>query len=1030
MSEIKLSPSQQDAVNKTGKNLLVMASAGSGKTFVLIQRLLKRIKDDRISIDQIIAMTFTDAASIEMRNRLSKALKEKIAECDDSEEKAYLNLQLAKLVDAKISTIHSFCLDITKQYYYLLGISKNTCNNLIDEATAKQAKHLFLQEIFAQKYNTDKDLFLDLAKQTGCRVFNFDELEKLIGDVLNHANEKPDPVKWLKSLKYDHEINELEDVNPHTLKGLVDAIKLDLAVFIELYAKIIDLPAYCENEDLKIKLQELINLLEIDDYALLINALNNNLQLPKKVRGDDNPEFIEYSAQAETIGKNLAKKLIPIGVVIKLKQRIKPLNNLFLDIACELYTKFQDYKQSHEYIDFNDFEHYAYQILTMNDGAIAKTYRDQYKEILIDEFQDTNDIQYKMASLIAHDNLFLVGDVKQSIYRFRGARPDIMVALSKRDDFECLFLEDNYRSKKNIVTFNNEVFNELMNINGHNFVEKDAQKAEVPEQSQGMHEIIFGKVALPDDQKKNKDLIKTQGLAEWIIDLVQNEGLDFKDICVLVRKNSEMTLIKKVFDEKNIPCFCKDNEGYFLSYIIEVFTSYLKLLINPQDKISLVSILTSCLYGYTDDDLVNLSLNNFENIDDDKLKTDYLAMRDLLNRNDLIGLIDYFININNVYNDILDINERSNIDLLITKLSTYNITTGEELVTFIKESSASQKDKAYSISEEDNVVKIMTIHGSKGLQYKTIILYSKNSSASGNMQGDINFSDEYGLGFHITNEKYGDRYTSLAYIANQNRDNLEELNENLRVLYVALTRAVERLYFIDTDYDTDEHLSLAFFLKNKAFTPLIIAACKSLGGQSYLQEKRIELQGLSLPAPSKEAIHEMPIYKESLPVEVEEFTPSKLSHNSIELELEDNLGLDIGTRMHKVMELIDFNDVSIENIRKIDDHLTPQQETNILSAFKDPIYAEAISYDYYREYPFYYVKDHQNIHGIIDFYSVAKDKIILIDYKTDNLEVAQEFINRYHAQLEAYAKVLNESYNLPVEAYVYSFHLQKTIRVN
>ena len=1030
MSEFKPSPSQQEAINRTGKNLLVMASAGSGKTSVLIQRLIKRISVDRISINQIVAMTFTDAASIEMRNRLSKALKKAISECEDAEEKAYLNLQLAKLVDAKISTIHSFCLDITKQYYYLLGISKNTCNNLIDEATAKQVKHLFLKEIFAQKYQADKDLFLDLAKQTGCRVFNFDELEQLIGDVLSHANEKPDPIKWLESLKYQHDIETIDDVNSNALKGLVDAIQLDLAVFIELYAKIIDLPGYCDKDDLKIKLEELKKLQTIDDYALLIGSLNNNLQLPRKVRGDDNPEFAEYTDQAEIIAKSLVKKLIPPGVLLKLEQRIKPLNNLFLDMACELYQQFQDYKQSHEYIDFNDFEHYAYQILTMNDGAIAKIYRDQYKEILIDEFQDTNDIQYQMASLIAQDNLFLVGDVKQSIYRFRGARPDIMVSLSKRDDFDCIYLEDNYRSKKNIVTFNNEVFNELMNINGHNFFEKDAQKADLPIQSQNTQEIIFGKVALPDDQKKNKDLIKTQGLAEWIIDLVQNQGLNFKDICVLVRKNSEMTLIKKVFDDKNIPCFCKDNEGYFLSYIIEVLTSYLKLLIDPQDKISLVSVLTSCLYGYSDDDLVKLSANNFEKIDNDNLKKDYLAMRELLNHNDLIGLIDYFININHVYNEILDINERSNIDLLITKLGTYNITTGEELVTFIEESSATQKEKAYSISEEDDVIKITTIHGSKGLQYNTVILYSKNSSAAGNMQGDINFSDEYGLGFHITNEKYGDRYTSLAYIANQNRDNLEELNENLRVLYVALTRAVNRLYFIDTDYDTDEHLSLAFFLKNKAFTPLIIAACKSLGGQSYLQEKHIELQGLTLPTPSIEEVQEMPIYKQEPNEEVQEFTPSKLSHNSVELELQENLGLDIGTRMHYVMEKIDFNDVSIDSIRKIDDHLTPHQEANILAAFKDPIYLEAISYEYYREYPFYYVKDRQNIHGIIDFYSVAKDKIMLIDYKTDHLEDEEEFINRYHAQLEAYAKVLSESYELKVEAYVYSFHLQKTIRVN
>ena len=1044
--ELKLSEAQQTAVNESGHNILVMASAGSGKTFVLIQRLMKRIIKDHISIDQIVAMTFTDAASIEMRNRLSKAIKEAIKDCEDAELKKYLELQLAKLVNAKISTIHSFCLDITKQYYYMVGITAAACNNLIDEATANEVKHQLLKEIIAKNYRKNPDLVIKLFDQVGCQNFNFDELEATITNLIQHANEMTSPVVWLETLKNP---NQIAKFNKNALDDLYEYLMFDFKIFFEIYGKIAHLSGW-KNPDLLIKNYEtaLAAFEKVNNYQDLLGFITTSsyTSLPRKDKDVDKDEFEIYSSQIKTIGEDIAGKLMPIHQIEKVDQAIGDIRTLLVEMTVALYEGFQKYKKDHEYIDFNDFEHYAYQILTANDGAIAKVYQQQYREILIDEFQDTNNIQYDIAKLISNNNLFLVGDVKQSIYRFRGARPEIMVALAKDPNFKVLHLKDNYRSKEKVINFNNHLFDLLMNINGHNFSEDDQQTVGCPDKQSNPSDnyaMCFRNIIDPDEQNNSGDYLKAVGLAEWIIELIgqkkdrngddsENNRMKFKDICVLVRKNSEMSLIKKVFDDYNIPCFCKDNEGYFRSYIIEVFCSYLKLLIDPNDRIALVSVLSSCLYNYSDNDLAELSIKQQLDLEHSAIGEDYQNMKALLIKNDIIGLISYFININDIYNKHLDINERSNIDLLITKLTTYKIKSPEELVKFIEESSSKQKEKAFSISKEDDVVQISTIHGSKGLQYNTVILYSKNS-AQGNSghATSVNVSERYGLGFHYFVQPYGDQYLSLNYVMNTLSDKMEELNENLRVLYVALTRAEQRLYFIDTlkkGFEDAENLSYAFFLSHSQFTPLINAAILELNPEEIQRENYILKNVSKLPKPKHSQKTETLVYTKPIK-QVSDKTPSKLAHTDITLELTENIGMEIGTRMHYVMEVMDFSNATPEALKVIDPDLTDNQINKLLATLQDPIFVDAIKHDYHREYPFYYVKDGQNLHGIIDFVSFYDDHIVLIDYKTDNLENEKEFVERYHAQLEAYAKVLFESFHKPVASYIYSFNLNKTIAI-
>ena len=406
----KLNEAQRDAVNSCGTNILVNASAGGGKTTVLISRLMKRIIEDKVSLDEIIAMTFTSAASQNMKNRLSSALNEKLDNASNEEEKAYLEDQIARLADARISTIHSFCLSITKEYYYLIGITKDTCENIIDEAYAKLVLSDYVDEVIDKYLEIDRDSVTNLSRAISPELFSFDTLKKTILNIYAKASNKIQPLVWLDGLYDDRIIEKFTDLDQRVQDLYMQELKTELYSIRTAYQRMLRVDD-CEPDIIAIKIQEIEELLACDDYQWLVTKAVESFNFPTKRNKSQ-----EYKDVRELICSHYAdftKKLIPSKVIVDNQNETRKFNNLLISMTKDVYELYQQFKIDNEYIDFNDFEHYAYQILTMNNNKVANEFKKKIKEIMIDEFQDTNDIQFEMASLISNNNLFLVGDIKQ-----------------------------------------------------------------------------------------------------------------------------------------------------------------------------------------------------------------------------------------------------------------------------------------------------------------------------------------------------------------------------------------------------------------------------------------------------------------------------------------------------------------------------------------------------------------------------------------------------------------------------------------
>ena len=1011
---MKFNKNQLEAINYTGSNVLVAASAGGGKTTVLINRLLKRIINDKISLDKIIAMTFTNAAAANMKNRLAKALKERIATAD-GEKKAYLENELAKLPNARISTIHSFCLDLVKEYYYLLGISYNTTQNIIDEASLKLVKDRILNELIAEYLEKDEALILDLSKAISSETFSFDTLKKAILALYNEANAALDPLAFFEKWHYE-KVDSLTDYDQKLLNDYLKLIRSHLKVIIADYEEL----AAFKNSDssfYKDIATELEDLLMIEDYPYLLSKLEEALKLGK---GDKELiGFNELRSETKTAIDELCRILLKPSHIIKYHNDTVAFKNTLLTLSKELYLRLQKDKKANEWIDFGDFEHYAYQILTKDDHKVAKLYQKHYHEIMIDEFQDTNDTQYTIASLIAKDNLFLVGDIKQSIYRFRGAKPEIMERLLKDPSFKIIHIQNNYRSKANLVALNNALFDKTMNILKDSFHKEDAQIADLDIQKKDLVKVEFDLFSYDkkEEDQKTDEYYQAMLLIERIMKLIKR-GKAFKDITVLVRTHSEKIMIKKLFDDYGIPYFIKDNDGYFNSYAIEVILSYIKYLLDPNDRIALYSVLTSTLYNCSNDDLID-----FDITENQKFKDDVTVLKEYLTKNIFDEFFIYLLKINAFYLK-LDKKEKSNIDLLLTNLNNYQMTTFNKLADFIESTMADQKESAVLEDEKADVVNVMTIHNSKGLEFDTVILYSSNRNQFNEAKETLSFSDQYGIGLKYAFGPYRQSAKTLEVILINENSDLDDIAEYQRLLYVALTRAKNDLYIVDAFKEDTFRGDLRMAMARKGFSSYLLA----YDLDEYLKvNKYTELPLVSKLQNVRKETKE-PLYKAYEVKTFDEISPSSLEDHPLTLDLDNKKGKEIGTMMHEVMERLDLFDPDKEKILAIH-QLDDRSVNNILAIFEDPIFKKALSGNIKREYSFYFKDEDRIVHGFIDFIAFLKDEIIIIDYKSDAVRDETILIDRYKPQLKTYQKVIGEIFGLPPETYIYSFHLHKMIRI-
>ena len=863
---------------------------GSGKTTVLVERIINKIINEKIDIDKLLIVTFTNAAASEMRQRILEALYEKI---DENPENENLQKQIILLNKANISTIHAFCLEVIKNYFYEINISSNF--RIGDNQEIELLKQETLEETFEELYEKNDEKFVNLVNMYG-GYRDDEDLKELVLKIYKYSQSMPFPEEWIiENVEKFNVQNEIEKDFSKTVWGkiLVEDFKDEIEDCIAELKKAEE--KLKQEEDLQKHYCVIID--DIDRLQTLLKEKNNwddiyeylmNFSFDTWPKAKIENEVKEYSKNIRDSVKERIKAITKKIFIYSSKEANEDINSMYnmLDSLAMIILKFteryQKNKKEKNIIDFNDIEHFALKILVQKDESgkyqpteIAKLYKNKFEEIAIDEYQDSNLVQEYILTTISKDNnIFMVGDVKQSIYKFRQARPELFLEkydkyeLSTNNEKNCekdtkIQLFQNFRSRKNILDLTNIVFSNIMSkkLGDIDYNENEYLNCSANYEKPEENKKIAGKVEL-DIIDLAEEMEETETEAEEIIEKNEIEArfvanrikellednyyvydkkqgyrkATYKDIVILLRTTSNVASIyEKELNKLEIPVFSDTSSSYFETEEIQIVLSTLKIIDNPNNDIPLVTVLRSPIANFTDNELIEIRLNSkntsfyealletLNNEEDDKLKAkikDFFNMlEDWQEKQEYLGLdefIWYLYESTGFYDYIsssLDGEIKiANLKLLFEKAKDYEKASFKGLYNFINyidkiSKGTGDAGAAKLIGENENVVRIMSIHKSKGLEFPVVFL--SGTGKQFNLQ-DLNQSvllhQDIGFGPKVIDYERKIEYNTLAKEAIRNKLLNETISEEMRLLYVALTRAKEKL--IITGYDKNLEKSI------------------------------------------------------------------------------------------------------------------------------------------------------------------------------------------------------------------------------
>lgn len=873
MSEVKWTLEQEQAIYEKGENILVAAAAGSGKTAVLVERIIQKVIKDKIDIDKILVVTFTNAAAAEMRERILDAIYKKLEETPDDE---HLQKQIILLGKANISTIHSFCLDVIKNNFYEIDVSPNF--RIGDTAEIELIKQEAIEEIFENLYeeeNTDFIQLLDIYE--GYR--NDNNIKELILKLYNYIQSSPFPKKWLNEKV--EEFNIPEDCE-------IASTSWEKIILEEFKESVEDGIAKLENIESKLRLfpeadkfTRVINS-DINDYKSIISKLDNWDEIINRAYNieylkwpTDKKLTLELKDTAKEIRDTIKKKFMKDRetylvynsnqIILDIKYMYTILKRLE-NIIYKFSDLFEKKKREKNIIDFNNIEHFALEILIKEENGIfkqteiAKKYMEKFEEIAIDEYQDSNMVQEQILTAISNGrNMFMVGDVKQSIYKFRQARPELFLGkydtyklkdeLNENDNLKIQLFK-NFRSRKTILEITNTVFENIMSkkLGDIEYNEKEFLKQDKDYDKPEDETINYaGKAELHIiDMKKDEDedeetihLEKAEIEAKFVVNKIEQlmksnyqiydkkkkgyRKLQYKDIVILLRATSAIAPIyEKELIEKSIPVFSDSGSEYLDSIEIQTIMSLLKIIDNPLQDIPLVAVMRSVIGNFTDNELIEIRLHNkkgyyYEALKqaknetaDIKLKTKiekflenlkkWREKSEYLNIDELIWTIYIDTGYYNYASLMPDGNIRAaNLKMLFERAKKFEAATFKGLFNFINfidklRLSSGDMGAAKLIGENENVVRIMSIHKSKGLEFPVVFLCDTAKQFNlRDLNDSIILHQDIGIGPKYINTQKKISYNTIAKEAIKIKSKTEAISEEMRVLYVALTRAREKL---------------------------------------------------------------------------------------------------------------------------------------------------------------------------------------------------------------------------------------------
>lgn len=1026
---MKWTKEQQEAIEIRDKNILVSAAAGSGKTAVLVERIKQLVLRDRVPLDRMLIVTFSNAAASEMRekivNAIAKELDEAEAEHSDPQKSAFLRQQLNIIHRTNISTFHAFAMDVIRRYFYLIDMEPNF--KICDEAQKTILQAEAMEQLFSDMFESCSQDFVDFLSKFALTK-NDNAVKDMIYEVHSFIQSIPDSFGWLweraEELCFTSEgfmkTAAFCEIRNEIARGLAQAeTSFEKAGgLLELQGISSLLPKWkLEMETLE-ALKSGFENLTYDEFSNLIHGIKFQTYTAAKAEKESYEEIKESVSYLRDQGKACIKKLISQYLARPLSAYLEDLNRTcgdarYLYLLVEEFDRlYKERKKARGLIDFNDIEHYALEVLSKDEAA--KEYREKFEYIFIDEYQDSNIVQETLIDKIKrHNNLFMVGDVKQSIYKFRLAEPEIFIGKyeafkDSKDDCDIkLDLNRNFRSKGNIIAAVNDVFRQIMSRERSGMDYDDAAalyqgnpysgELDYPVELQLVDDMQIEDSDLDDEIKEMKKAEMEAYAAAQIIRECRGKPVydgkrgeerpvANKDIVILLRgAKGYADIYYEALMKEGIPSFVDTSDGYFDALEIEIFLNLLRVIDNRKQDIPLLSILRSPIFAFSMEELIEIRIHCRDAAYHRAILQyadtgEYPSLKDkcsaALNRLDkwkkeapLMPLEDFLwmlIRETGYYEYIGGIpggsQRQANLRSLVDKAVQFQNSQMKGLFGFINYIEAIKKRKVPMgqvklLGENDDVVRIMTIHKSKGLEFPVVLVgglgkrFNRDSDTY-----QVSLHKDIGIGLRFVDKENSCFRKTLLQTVIEQKKRRESLAEELRILYVAFTRAMDRLVLLGTVKDIDATLAAysvrgAEFAGAKSYLDFLIPAIEntkiagtrldrrdiSLQKDEANQEKsliRRLISGEIVPAeeglPLRQEIERRLGYeyghKEALLLK-SKFTVSELSRMSKEKEKPEMIktaleapnftkekssftGAEKGTILHKVMEQLDFRQMA------------------------------------------------------------------------------------------------------------------------
>ena len=910
---------QQQVIDLRNRNILVSAAAGSGKTAVLVERIVKIITDKNhpVDIDHLLIVTFTNAAAAEMRERIGNAIEKALDEQPGDE---HLLRQLTLIHNAQITTIDSFCLYVVRNHFHEIDLEPNF--RIGDEGELKLLREDVLGKVLEQNYEEPSEAFSDFVE--GYASGRTDAaLNEMILQLYEFSRSYPWPEKWLDSFVGIYRIENREELDrAEWLAPLTQNIRFVLKDCEQLLKQALAVTQQDDGPDMYEKavrsdLEKYESLSKLTSFCELSVALSDikydRLASSRGFEGDpDKLELVKsLREQAKDVVKKLCKQYFFCSpeMMIEQLERTEPMLEEVVRLTKQFADEFAAAKRRKNLVDFHDVEHFALQILVDEETEKAKKtaeeFRDTFEEIMIDEYQDSNEVQETLLRSISREergenNIFMVGDVKQSIYRFRLARPELF--MKKYDSYSLeesttqrIDLHKNFRSREEVLTCTNDIFYKIMARSLGN-VEYDAEAALYPGASYPVSADFIPEILLADSNDElledteltDKKTLEAKIVAEEIKHLMKTQPVTdkaagelraarYSDIVILLRSLSGWAdSLVEVLNGNGIPAHTVSSTGYFSTVEVQTVLSMLRLLDNPRQDIPMAAVLRSPMAGLTDEELAVLRLEdgsvpfheavlelaeglyeedgqkeisdseadseadqkqgrNADGKKEDDIETTahrkllkfykkYRQLRQLVPDTPIHELIEIILRETGYghYVAAMPAGSRrtANLNMLLEKAAAYEKTSYKGLFHFVRYIDELQKydvdfGEADMVGENEDVVRIMSIHKSKGLEFPIVIVsgMGKNFNKQ-DTRSKMVLHPELGIGLDYMDGKKRIKSPTIAKKAIAKQIELENLGEELRVLYVALTRAKEKLILTGTLKDAPEKLE--FFRQQAA----------------------------------------------------------------------------------------------------------------------------------------------------------------------------------------------------------------------